>query len=400
MTTPRVLVTTISARTGGVPVMVRFANRVLRELGAEPVIAYYEPYSMSPALSVPAFALGRRRPGAALAEPFDGCETHAIGAWLPELEFTTYRLHRHWRDVIASCSAHIAVSGNVLAALPLAMSNVPYLAWIASDWHGDRVDRVRGFSLPRRVLDTALVRPVMTRLERKLLCGGRALALSDFTSRRIAGVTGRPEPAVCPTPVDTALFRPPLSDESVEVGHIVFSGRVDDPRKNLDLLLEAVATLRGHGHAARLTICGGSLSSRLNASLDRLTLLEAVTVLPYLSHVDLAELLMTADVFALPSHQEGLCIAALEAMACGVPVVATRCGGPQEFVKPGVNGELVGFSADEMAEAIRRVVEDRSLRARYSRSARETVETRYSEPVATKVFRRELQHLSAALFAA
>lgn len=398
MAVPRVLISTISARTGGVPVMVRFAIRVLRDLGAEPVIAYYEPYSMNPALSVPAFALGRRRPGAVLAEPLDGCETHAIGAWLPELEFTTYRLNKHWRDVIDACQAHVAVSGNVLAALPLAMRGVPHLAWIASDWHGDRVDRVRQFGVPRRLLDALLVRPVMRHFERRLL-GGDVLALSEYTSKRVARVTGHTAPGVCPTPVDVALFKPAVVSDSARTGHIVFSGRVDDARKNLDLLLSAVASLRQRGRTVRLTVCGGSLSARLSTVLDRLRLGDTVSVLPYLDHARLADLLGQADVFALPSHQEGLCIAALEAMACGLPVISTRCGGPEEFVMPGVNGELVGFSALEMANAIERVVTDRTLRSRYSQAARETVEARYSEPVAAAALRAHLQRVYPSVFA-
>jgi len=401
MTARRVLISTISARNGGVPVMVNLAVDVLRQLGAEPVIAYYEPYSLNPSLSVPSFALGTRRPAAVAAEPMLNCETHAIGAWLPELEFTTYRLHRHWQAVIESCSAHVAVSGNILAALPLAMSGVPYLAWIASDWHGDRVDRVRQFGAARRLLDAALVRPVTRRSERRLLRTGQVVALSRYTAQRLASLAApvnTPAVPVCPIGIDTALFLP--APARVEPGHIVFSGRSADPRKNIDLLLAALRVLASQGTQVRLTIVGGGANSDIAARLQRFGVHNLVRYVPHLNRTELVPLLSSADVFALPSHQEGLCIAALEAMACGAPVVSTRCGGPEEFVLPGVNGELVDFDADAMALALEAIVTDRARHTRYSAAARDCVQANYSMDFAQAQLRRELLRVFPALASA
>jgi len=395
MTAPRVLIATIAARTGGVPAMVRFAVGVLRDMGCTPVIAYYEPYSVNPKLSVPFFALGRRRPGSERVTDIAGCETHAIGAWLPELEATTYRPNAHWRRMIASCTAHIAVSGNALAALPYALGQVPSLAWIASDWSGDRVDRVRAFSPVRRLFDSALVRPLTARAELHALAHGNWLALSRHTAAELARLTGRAPPPVCPTPVDTAQFQP--QPDATVVGDIVFSGRFGDPRKNLPLLLDAFALLRSRGRTYRLTLCGGERDPALEATLVARDIADAVRVPGYLNHSALARHLAEADVFALPSHQEGLCIAALEAMSCGLPIVSTRCGGPEEFVIPGSNGELVASTAVALADALDVIIRDRPRRARYAAAARATIEQQYSQVVAQTAFRRALQATFPAL---
>jgi glycosyltransferase involved in cell wall biosynthesis len=98
------------------------------------------------------------------------------------------------------------------------------------------------------------------------------------------------------------------------------------------------------------------------------------------------DVLQTLDVFVLPSHQEGLCIAALEAMACGVPVVSTRCGGPEEFVIPGDTGSLAGSDPNEISEAVAAILTDRGLRAKLSASARRLVEDRYTSTHADAVF--------------
>jgi glycosyltransferase involved in cell wall biosynthesis len=60
--------------------------------------------------------------------------------------------------------------------------------------------------------------------------------------------------------------------------------------------------------------------------------------------LDLSELIteyQNAAVFVIPSFQEGLCIPGLEAFACGVPVISTKCGGPEDYIKNDYNGYLV-----------------------------------------------------------
>jgi glycosyltransferase involved in cell wall biosynthesis len=372
----RVLISTIAARSGGVPVMVSFAVETLRSLGLEPVIAYYEPYSMSPKLSVPTFALGRRRPGAMRAEPMFGCETHAFGAWLPELEFTTYGLTPQWHSVIAGCEHHIAVSGNVLAARPLVMAGKWPLAWIATDWHGDRMDRVRAFGSARRALDWGVVDPLTSRIERKLLSGVKPLALSQHTAQRIEALSGRVGVPVCPTPIDVDRFVPDAS--RVVAATLVFSGRLDDPRKNVRLFIDSVCELRRRGHAVRGLLIGSAPSAESMQLIRTRGLDGTIEALNFLPREELARRLQSADVFILPSYQEGLCIAALEAMACGVPVVTTRCGGPEEFVLPGETGAVVDFSVNQLANAVAAIVMDRTLRGRMANNARNLVVTRYT----------------------
>jgi glycosyltransferase involved in cell wall biosynthesis len=100
----------------------------------------------------------------------------------------------------------------------------------------------------------------------------------------------------------------------------------------------------------------------------------------------LRDKLRTLDVFVVPSHQEGLCIAALEAMACGCPVVSTRCGGPEEFVLNDETGFLVDADPVEMADAILRILRAPKLRRRLGTAAREKVIRDYSLARANGIF--------------
>jgi glycosyltransferase involved in cell wall biosynthesis len=381
----RVLISTISPVSGGVPTMTRFLVRTLRAGGYEPVLAHYEPYSKSPRMSVPTARLLQRKPAAEERRTLDGCETYAIGAWLPEFEFTHYLATPTWKRLMDGCQAHLAVAGNALPALPYYQTGRPFIAWLATGWQDDRKDRVKHFPRPRRVFDRALVTPVAARLEAAILRSGCILALSRYTQALLDRLCcDRVVQGVLSMPIDDNLFSP--KPEARVRDRIGFSGRVDDPRKNIDLLLETLACLRKAGRGATALLVGGEPDARLRRRVAELGIGDAVELVPYVGPERLRDLLRTLDVFVVPSHQEGLCIAALEAMGCGCPVVSTRCGGPQDFVIDGENGFLVGFDPAEMADAIMRVTGNDALRQRLADGARAHVLSSCSTAKAESVF--------------
>jgi N-acetyl-alpha-D-glucosaminyl L-malate synthase BshA len=108
-------------------------------------------------------------------------------------------------------------------------------------------------------------------------------------------------------------------------------------------------------------------------------------------------LLSVADAFLLPSAQESFGLAALEAMACSLPVVASCVGGLPEVVEQGVNGylhakdDLVG-----MADSVRRLLTDEPLRQRFSDASRRIAEERYSD---TKIVPRYESYYRSVLTA-
>ena len=380
----RVLISTLEPSVGGVDTMVNFIVRTLRRRRYEPVIAHYEPYSRSPQLSAPLFALMQRTPGSQLRQEY-GCETHAIGAWLPELEFTHYAVTGHWKQLIESCSAYVSVSGNVLAATPYYQTGKPFLSWVATGWHDDRKNRVVKYPALRKLLDRSIVAPKAKRLERTILRSGNIVALSHYTKRVLEGIAEEPiVSAVLPMPVDTTFWSP--RHESRVTGRIGFCGRLNDPRKNIDLLLTSVARASLAIAEISAVLVGGEVDRSIQSRLAHLGIAERVQFIPYASGAELRDSLRSFDLFVVPSHQEGLCIAALEAMACGCPVISTRCGGPEEFVTDGETGILVDFDAEQMAAAIVKVLSDRMLHAHLAQGARDRVLKKYSISNAESVF--------------
>ncbi len=154
------------------------------------------------------------------------------------------------------------------------------------------------------------------------------------------------------------------------------------PRKGFDVMLESVGRLPAHlRERVQVRIGGEGESREAWAALARARgIQDRVRFLG--QRTDIGDLLQAADVFVMPSRREGLGVAALEAMAAGLPVIASRVGGLAFSV---VDGET-GFHAepediDGFATAIARLVEDEALRGRLGEAAGERARSRFSKEV-------------------
>ena len=180
--------------------------------------------------------------------------------------------------------------------------------------------------------------------------------------------------AVIPCGVDTDLFQPmarPTAKDLLELGPeplLLYVGRLD-PIKGLETLLQAMTRLDG---AARLLIIGGDQdepetgrASRWRERVAGLGLAGRVRLLGAQPQRRLRLFYAAAEATVMPSYYESFGMVALEAMACGCPVVASRVGGLTTTIKDGVTGQLVpeGDPA-ALAEALGELLGDRRKRDR------------------------------------
>jgi len=139
--------------------------------------------------------------------------------------------------------------------------------------------------------------------------------------------------------------------------------------KGYDVLLEAARLVVAAGAPVRFVSVGrGPLEAELRGAADAAGLSGHLVFLATRS--DTARLMVGADVFVLPSHQEGLPVALMEAMTSGLPVVATIVGGVPDVITDGVEGLLVPPGrADLLADAVMRIARDVPLRARLAQAS-------------------------------
>jgi D-inositol-3-phosphate glycosyltransferase len=199
---------------------------------------------------------------------------------------------------------------------------------------------------------------------------------------------------VVPCGVDTDVFRP-LDRAGVrkQLGLpakeriVLFVGRIE-PLKGIDVLLRAVSHIDGR---FRVLVIGGdgkdlARRSELASLAADLGIAGKVTFLDAVPHDQLPLYYNAADVCVVPSYYESFGLVAVEAMACGVPVVASRVGGLKETVQDGQTGYLVPWLCPEpFAERLELLLNNEPLRRSLGREARTAAERYHWSEVAARV---------------
>jgi 2-deoxystreptamine N-acetyl-D-glucosaminyltransferase/2-deoxystreptamine glucosyltransferase len=250
------------------------------------------------------------------------------------------------------------------------------LAWLAAGGHGWPLVVTVHLSV-RHALRPVTPRGVLLRasggaVERWLLPGADAvIALTPSTARMLRGdgiPSGRVH--VIPPGYDPALFAAAAADPfpGLPRPRVAYLGRLA-PQKDVGTLLQAFALLPA---GTRLLLVGdgpdrAALARRAQAFGGR------VHFAGFVPHAAVPAVLAHVDLLVLPSLYEDLSSALIEAMAAGLPVVATRVGGTADLVHHGVNGLLVApRDPAALAAAISQVLADPAAAARLSAAARRT----------------------------
>jgi D-inositol-3-phosphate glycosyltransferase len=391
---PRVaLVTHDFGRSGGVATMTRFLYRVLSESGR------FEPEIVSLAMSASDSASVRLRSPATWTKGLqqtegsrEGLPFIHVGAFFSELEFQRYRPRALLTGMLNTYDLIQFVVGTPPWICTAAQVKRPKFLWTATMVRPDRANRFQQTRSLRRLWLSAMTRVAEKYERRGLRMAANVFALSDYTLSGIRRVLGPDAGQIAPSGVDTEMFRPAPAPGN---RYILCVGRLDDPRKNIALLVKAYARLRrDFQNVPELWLVGPQPSPRTLDLIREFGLTHSVRLPGARKTAELPELYQSALFFVLSSDEEGLGIVLLEAMACGLPVVSTACGGPESVVEHERTGLLVPMGdAEALAAAMARLLTTPSLRAKMGEAARMAVLERFSVVAAGRVFLEKYEEM-------
>lgn len=280
--------------------------------------------------------------------------------------------------------AAMSVLGPLVYRRALARATVLKSHQLAGAWTGALAKRISGKPLivragyawsANRAREVSVARHrLITRLERfAVRAADRVIATSAGVAEQLVAMHGldRARVRLVPNHVEIDRFAPDPSAVR-EKGLVLFVGRLS-PEKNIPALVNAVARVPG----ARLRIIGEGdekpavVAAAARAGID----VEFAGAVP---NETLPRHINQAEVLALPSRYEGQPKAALEAMACGVPVLGTDTPGIRDLIAHGETGWLVSGDTTGLVEGLTALLGDAPLRARLGAAARDVIAARHS----------------------
>jgi D-inositol-3-phosphate glycosyltransferase len=319
---------------------------------------------------------------------WNGREYTHFGASGAELEFRRVSSTPLLRRALAQCDLIQVVAGSPALATAVMGSNKPVVLQAATRIVTERRRALREGGVAMRGWRRAMT-AIMNGYDDRALRMVDAVMVEnrwmlEYAQRIVRD--GRTSVVLAPPGVDCEALAPsPVRQQ-----------RVRDNPYILTLLCRAYALLCAESQRPpELVLAGqGDLPEAAKSALSSLSAAGRLRLARAPSRVDLIRLYQEAACLALPSDEEGFGMVVVEAMACGVPVIATRCGGPEEIISEGLDGFLVPLDdARAFARRLSAICADRELNARLGEAARRTVESRYSAQTAFRPFLQAYERL-------
>ncbi len=376
---------------GGQGVYVRALSRELAELGHRVEVLSGQPYPVLddgvPLTELPSLDLYREPDPFRMPRPSEFRDWIDVAEWatmcaagFPEpLTFTL----RAARQLLPRAGEFDIVHDNQslgYGLLRLTRAGVPTVATVH---HPIAIDRELELAAAPSLYKKLTLRRwyAFTRMQAKVIQRLDAVTTVSETSRvDIERYMGMPSSRVdlIPNGIDPDTFAPPAEGERRETDSILVVTSADVPLKGLVHLLEALAKLRTE-RPVTLTVVGSARpGGPAETTRDRLGLQDAVRFTGPVPEAELIGLMQRATVVAIPSLYEGFSLPAIEAMACGAPLVTTDAGALPEVVGTKAGLRVKAGDVGELTAALKLVLESPSLGEQLGRAGRRRVLDNYT----------------------
>jgi glycosyltransferase involved in cell wall biosynthesis len=270
------------------------------------------------------------------------------------------------------------VAGSPTFGFPVTAVDKPKCLSVATTIRNDRASALAEARGIRKVWRSGMT-GVNVILERQVLSRmDHVFAQSSYTHQLLKQLVPEGRLSIGAPGVDTLVFKP---GEPAAIPYLLSVARFSDPRKNVRMLFRAYCLLRERLPDAPLLVLAGS-DGPTEADWElagRLGIAGWIEFRKNPGVEELAKLYREAMLFVLSSNEEGFGIVVVEAMASGIPVLCTRCGGPESIVKDGETGYLTPISDPEaMAQRLEQLVRSPGKRKEMGAEARRIAEQRFS----------------------
>ena len=320
------------------------------------------------------------------AGSIEGIPFKHIGSHLAEIEVARYMPRQRLTKLLDEYDLIQVVAGSATIASAVTAVAKPKCLSIATTILNDRASALAKARGVKRIWRAGMT-GVNILLERNVLSRmDHVFAQSHYTHRLLEGLVPSDRLSMGPPGIDTSVFKP-ASEGSV--GYLLSVARFSDPRKNVRMLFRAYAAVRGElSEAPKLILAGTNAPTEEDWDVAReLGIFQWIEFRENPRVAQLAKLYREATLFVLASNEEGFGIVLAEAMASGIPVVSTRCGGPESVVVEGSTGYLTPIGDHQaLAMRLKELLTDAAKRGHMGREARRVAEQRFSIEAAGRAY--------------
>jgi glycosyltransferase involved in cell wall biosynthesis len=286
-----------------------------------------------------------RRPTLLVADPSEVQVTH-VGANAVEFEPLRYLPRAELSTELDRYDLVQVVAGGPALALAATNCRNPIVLHVATTVASERASQL-ATTEPALALWRGVMTRATSRMERRALRRADVVLVENGQMKDYVRSVSQTPVVLAPPGVDTKIFTPRTEGWN-SAGYLLSVCRLSDARKGLDRLIRSYALMKVQRPSVpALVLAGrGELPTRLTRLITELGLAECVSLRSDVPQAELPSLYQGASVYLQTSHEEGLGISVLEAMASGLPVVSTETAGTLETVAHGKTGWLVNQESD------------------------------------------------------
>ncbi len=316
-------------------------------------------------------------------EWFNKPYTH-VGAILTEFEFQRYMSRRPLTKILNNYDLVQVVAGTPAWGMVTRCVVKPVFLQVATlaKWEREGIlSNLKGIALYHKRIMTYIT----SYIEKRAIVNSKKVFVENIRMYKWARRYKTAESVIfAPPGINDDIFRPGKKKYGP---YILSVGRFGDPRKNIELLFRAYWHLKKIcNEVPPLVIAGRSMPpARKIEEAKRLGIMDNIIFKKNIPIEKLAELYRNATFFVMSSDEEGLGMVILEAMASGLPVIATRCGGPEMVIVEGENGYLVEKNDFKgLAEKMAILINNSNKLKMFGKNGRRLVQKYYSLEAAGK----------------